>query len=198
MTQAAQLMATAGIGAGLFLQATGRYEALHVLPSSIMAALAATALLYRLYGFCRSMQGRARSLAVAIAVSALACLALARPYVLHFTELMESAADYHPLRCLSSAGRETSSPERAGCVPVGADQAQAVEYIRSRTDPDEPIYVGNLRHRPDRGQRSGVLLSGGSALPHPLLRVAPGDMPPRSRCSGKSCKTWFPGTSAGS
>ena len=146
VTQAAQLMATAGVGAGLFLQATGRYEALHVLPSSIMAALAVTALVYCLSGPLRSRKGRAQSLGVAIAVSALACLALARPYVLHFTELIESAANYRPLGCLSSAEREASSPERAGCIPVGADQAQAVEYIRSHTDPDEPIYVGNLRH----------------------------------------------------
>jgi hypothetical protein len=144
-TRAAQLMATAGMGAGLFLQATGRYEALHVLPSSILAALAASALLYRI-PVRRQRRGWAQPSVLAIPVVAVACLALARPYVLHFTELMKSAANYQPLGCLSSAAGFASSPQRAGCIPVGADQTLAIEFIRARTRPDEAIFVGNPRH----------------------------------------------------
>jgi hypothetical protein len=145
-TQAAQLMATAGMGAGLFLQATGRYEALHVLPSSILAALAAGALLYRIPMRQWARRGWVRPIAFAVPLAALACLALARPYVLHFTELLGSAANYQPLGCLSSAAGFASSLQRAGCIPVGPDQTLAVEFIRARTRPDEAIFVGNPRH----------------------------------------------------
>jgi hypothetical protein len=39
-----------------------------------------------------------------------------------------------------------SSLPRAGCVPIGKDQEQAVEYLRTHAQPGEPIFVGMSRH----------------------------------------------------
>ena len=35
---------------------------------------------------------------------------------------------------------------RASCVPIGKDQERAAEYLRSHSQPGEPIFVGTSRH----------------------------------------------------
>ncbi len=125
-------LALTGAGLGLVIKATSRYHELHALPTTICAAVVVTALLYqappRLW----------RSLPFKLAFAGLASLLLTGPYVVHFAML----AARNPT---SPAGCYSELP-RAGCVPVGRDQAQVAEYIRVQTQPGEYVFFGNARH----------------------------------------------------
>jgi hypothetical protein len=126
------LLALTGAGLGLVVKATSRYHELHALPTTICAALVATALAYwlprRLW----------RSTPFRVAFFGLAFLLLTGPYIAHFTALAARNA-VSPLGCYSQ-------DPKAGCVPVGQDQARVADYIRLHTDPDEYVFFGNARH----------------------------------------------------
>ncbi len=119
-------------GLGLVIKATSRYHELHVLPTTICAAIVATALFYRLPARLW------RSLPFVIGFSGLALLLLTGPYIVHFSLLAARNAT-SPLGCYSDL-------PRAGCVPLGQDQAEVATYIQTQTRPDEYVFFGNSRH----------------------------------------------------
>lgn len=126
------LVALIGAGLGLAVKATSRYHELHALPMTFCAVIVATVLLYRLPRRWR------RSVPFRIGAGGLAFLLLTGPYLLHFALLAQLNAA-SPLGCYST-------DPRAGCVPLGRDQAAVAEYIRSQTRPDEYVFIGNTRH----------------------------------------------------
>jgi len=120
-------------GLGLVIKATSRYHVLNALPMAVLALVVGTALFYRVprriwrnWGFV-----------VAFVTSILATVP--GPYIIPFTDLYRGVDKFQPTGCYSRI-------ERAGCVPLWQDQEMAVQYIRSRTDPGEYIFVGNTRH----------------------------------------------------
>lgn len=125
-------LALTGAGLGLVLKATSRYHELHALPTTICAAMVATTLLYQLPGRLW------RSLPFQVGAGGLALLLLTGPYVVHFATLAARNA-VPPTGCYSNL-------PRAGCVPIGADQARVAEYIRAQTTAAEYVFFGNARH----------------------------------------------------
>ena len=125
-------LALTGTGLGLVIKATSRYHELHALPTTI----------------CRGHPGDGAALLAA--APALAQHAVSRgcrrtradvcggPYVAHFAMLSARGAA-SPLGCYSSL-------PRASCVPIGKDQERAAEYLRTHSQPGEPIFVGTSRH----------------------------------------------------
>ncbi len=130
---AALYLAMVGAGLGLVVKATSRYHELHALPTAIVAAVLATALLYRLPA------RRWRSGVLPVGLAGLAFLLLLNPYVLHFTEMLDRYAQNTPTGCYSQV-------PRAGCILLTQDQEQAVLYLQRRAGLNEYIYVGTHRH----------------------------------------------------
>lgn len=126
------LLALTGTGLGLVVKATSRYHELHALPTTICAAIVATALLYWLPARWR------RSAPFRIALVGGAFLFLTNPYIVHFASLAQNGA-VSPWGCYSQ-------DPRAGCVMLDRNQARTAEYVRSQTRPDEYVFVGNTRH----------------------------------------------------
>lgn len=129
----AGLVAITLLGALLFNQALSRYDRIHSLPTSIVAALLMAILLYMIpHRLWRN------AFFVILVVAAL--YAIGEPYVRPFvTRHIATVQAVAPLGCHSQL-------ERAGCVALDPDQARAVEYIQAQTSPAEPIFVGNRRH----------------------------------------------------
>ncbi|MDQ1301386.1 MAG: hypothetical protein QG637_1307, partial [Chloroflexota bacterium] len=125
-------LALTGAGLGLVFKATSRYHELHALPTTICAAIVATALLYQIPAHLW------RRLPFKIGLAGLALLLLTGPYIVHFATL----AARNPT---SPAGCYSELP-RAGCVPISADQARVAEHIRAQTQPGEYVFFGNARH----------------------------------------------------
>ena len=130
---AAWLLTLAVAGLGLVVKGTSRYHELHILPATIVAVLIATALLYRL------PRRIWRHPAFVPFVATAALLLTVMPYFFHFARLMGIVTVNTPLGCYARL-------ERAACVPVSHDQEQAVEFIRSHTQPGESVFVGNAQH----------------------------------------------------
>ncbi len=125
----APLVALAATGLLLFNQALGRYEALHVLPSQVLALLVAVALLARLPG-----PAWAR-----LALPALLLAVTWPAYVGHYAAAYEQVRGYRP-------GGSYSSLAHSGGVPLAPAEQETVEYIRQHTAEEEAIFVGNRRH----------------------------------------------------
>lgn len=125
-------LALIGAGLGLAIKATSRYHELHALPMTFCAVIVATILLYRLPRRWR------QSVPFRVAAGGLAFLLLTGPYFVHFVFLAQMNAA-SPLGCYST-------DPKAGCVPLGRDQARVAEYIRAQTRPDEYVFIGNARH----------------------------------------------------
>lgn len=129
----AVVMTVAGLGAGLFSQAMSRYDGIHVLPTSIFALTAAAWLLYRI----PASFWRRRSLSIP---SLVVVVILALPYTqFPLGRLLELTGRFSPSRCHSTV-------ERAACVPIPADQQEAIKFIQSATADGEAIFVGNRQH----------------------------------------------------
>lgn len=126
------VLAVTGTGLGMVVQATSRYDAVHVLPTTVCAAIVATTLVHwlprRLW----------RSASFRVAFAGVAVLVLARPYVAHFVGLLAGGA-MPPLGCYSSL-------PRAACVSVGREREATAEYVRARTSVGDYVFVGNKRH----------------------------------------------------
>lgn len=129
----AGLIAVTLLGVLLFNQALSRYDRIHALPTSIVAALLMTLLL--------DMIPRRLWRNALFVIPVLAALyAIGEPYVRPFvTRHIATVKAVAPLGCYSQL-------ERAGCVALDPAQAQAVEYIQAQTSYAEPIFVGNRRH----------------------------------------------------
>ena len=130
---AALLLALTGTGLGLVVKATSRYQELHALPMAIMALIIATALAYRIPSRLW------RTVPFSLGFAGLLWLFTLNPYVLHFTEMFSDTSQFEATGCYSRL-------ERAGCVATAEDQSLAVEYIQSRTQPGDYVFVGNHRH----------------------------------------------------
>jgi len=125
-------LALTGAGLGLVVKATSRYHELHARPTTICAAIVATALIAQIPARWR------RSLPFKIGLGGAALLLFTGPYIVHFALLAS-------LNFASPAGCYAELP-RASCVPLGADQARVVEYIQAKTQPGEYVFFGNARH----------------------------------------------------
>lgn len=119
-------------GLGLVVKATSRYHDLHVVPTSILAAIVATSLLARV----PARLGRNAPFRVGLA--GLSILLLSGPYVAHFWVIA--------LRGSTSVTACYSDLARAGCVPVSREQEQVVAYLQARSSPGDYVFVGNSRH----------------------------------------------------
>ncbi|MFN2229239.1 MAG: hypothetical protein ACK2VA_05685 [Anaerolineae bacterium] len=120
-------------GVLVYAQALSRYDWIHVLPSSIWAALALGAVVSRVPGRQWARWPVALSLSAVLGVVAITYIV---PPV-HDLDLILKYAS--PLACHSSLAM-------ASCAVVQPDQERAVAFVRARTDEDEPIFVGNDRH----------------------------------------------------
>lgn len=129
---AALYVALTVTGLGLVVKATSRYHDLHVVPTSILAVIVATALVARV------PPKLGRSVPFRVGLVGLGVLLLSGPYVAHFWVIS--------LRGATSATGCYSDLARAGCVPVNHEQAQVVAYLQARTSPSDYLFVGNARH----------------------------------------------------
>jgi hypothetical protein len=116
----------------LFNQALSRYDVIHVMPSSIVTFMVCGALYYQALPRFTA----ARKTAVLVLLLALPTIIYTKPA---FQELGNALANYAPWGCYSQL-------ERAGCIPLDPNQAQAVEYIQGHTRAGEAIFVGNQKH----------------------------------------------------
>lgn len=131
-TRSAGRVATTIFGLLLFAQALSRYDYIHAIPTSILASLVVLTLASP--DIVGGLHRAVRPVYV-ILLAALAALYVAAP--VRF--LQKYLDDFPPLACYSQI-------ERASCVPVSPDQAQAVRYLSTHAQPDELIFVGNQRH----------------------------------------------------
>ncbi|MCC6170063.1 MAG: hypothetical protein IT329_22790 [Caldilineaceae bacterium] len=131
-TRFAGRVAVTVLGVLLFAQALSRYDYIHVIPTSIPASLVAITLLSPdvvafINRFVRP--------AYIILIVAFVLLYIVSPVRL----LQKTWRDFPPSACYSHI-------ERASCVPLNPDQAQAVNYLRTHAQEGESIFVGNQRH----------------------------------------------------
>jgi len=118
-------------GVLLFAQALGRYDYIHVIPTSIVAFLVIVSLVNYV---ALNFQNRV-NVSILVLLIALGTLYFYAP----IRYLLSSIGNYSPLGCYSYT-------DRASCVYLSSDQEQAVEYIRAHTQKGEAIFVGNRRH----------------------------------------------------
>lgn len=100
---------------------------------AIAAALAATALFYRL-----SESWRRRPL-FALGLPAALLIVFWGPFIGHFMSILRGAQDFPAGTCFSAV-------ERAGCVALIPDQEPVVEFLRKNTQPADYLFVGNAKH----------------------------------------------------
>jgi Dolichyl-phosphate-mannose-protein mannosyltransferase len=118
-------------GSLLFTHALGRFDYIHVIPTSIAASLVVAALLDQ---GARNLPRLGRAV-VGIMLAAVAILYFWSP-----VDMLVSIADnYRPLDCYSQL-------RRAGCVAINPEEASAVEFIQRNSQEGESIFVGNQRH----------------------------------------------------
>lgn len=126
------------LGGLVFAQALSRYDWIHALPAAIGAALTLGFLVGRLpwAAWKRRLPVAAGAVAALVAVLWPFWSAYGPPSLDSLEDILRYAS---PWQCHSEI-------ERASCVVLNSNQAQAVEFIRTQTAPDEPIFVGNQRH----------------------------------------------------
>jgi hypothetical protein len=126
------ILAAALFGLLTFAQALSRYDYIHALPTGVFAFLVVVGLVYQ--ALCAS---KATHLRIAILVLAPGILAV------YFASTVNSYLltmdHWPPWGCYS-----TFPP--ASCAYIGENRQRAVEYLQSRTQTHEPVYVGNQRH----------------------------------------------------
>ncbi len=119
-------------GASLFLKALMRNDAIHLMPTSLMAMVLLTALADRAW----KAVGRA---------PVLAALCLALPLV-SISLFWMPAMDW-VLRTYRGWPPNCSVPlERARCLPLRRDEAAIIQLVQTLVPPGERIFVGNERH----------------------------------------------------
>jgi hypothetical protein len=120
-------------GIWVYAQALSRYDWIHVLPSSIWAALGLGAMVS-----CVSPRHWARwpvALPLSVLLGGVAITYIVPP-VVQLDLVLKYAS---PLACHSSL-------RMASCAVVQPDQERAIAFVRARTGENEPIFVGNARH----------------------------------------------------
>ena len=126
------ILAAALVGPLLFAQALSRYDYIHVLPSSLCAALVVAGLAFR------AMQRKA-NLALQISLAVLLPGIFITYFLSIYSVFSRNLVNFSPSGCYSRL-------ERASCVFMGENQQHAVVYVQTHTQPGEAIYVGNQRH----------------------------------------------------
>jgi hypothetical protein len=137
---AAGVLVLAMTDLALFNHALNRFDWMHVLPSSIVAAALASVLLARVPPRWR----RVGLLSAAPLAALLALVYVVPPVRTH----AEYVTRFSPLVCHAAL-------PRAGCVDLYADEEWALSYVRAHTAPDERIFVGTTTH--DRALGSNIL-----------------------------------------
>lgn len=120
------------LGWGLLVSGTSRADGIHLLPLAIVALVLLLQLPFRLTGPRAGTVARQASLAL------LPVLGLAVVFG-SLVGFLSRGGPLWPPDC-------SVQVPRAGCLPLRTDQAQALSYVRLRTDPGERIFVGNTRH----------------------------------------------------
>ena len=144
----------------MVIKATSRYHELHACrrpPSARSSWLPCSSTGCRA---CRLWQ----STPFRVAVAGLMLMFVVGPYVAHFAMLSARGAA-SPLGCYSSL-------PRASCIPIGKDQEQAADFLRTHSQPGEPIFVGTFVRRQDLRQRFIDRFPGRTAQRHVLRRTA--------------------------
>lgn len=120
------------LGVLLFAQALSRYDYIHVVPTSLTAMLVTFSLLSQ---NILKLTNPLIRLARILLLTGLNSLYIVIPAII----LLASLRLFSPLECYSQI-------ERASCIYLNKEQERAIEYIRSHTIENEPIFVGNQRH----------------------------------------------------
>lgn len=125
-------------GGLVFAQALIRYDWIHALPAAVGAVLALGFTLARLPWAAWKRRPLKASMAAVVLAAALGLFgsAYVPPAIDKLADILRYAS---PFRCHSEI-------ERASCVVLNSNQAQAIAFIRAQTAPCEPIWVGNHRH----------------------------------------------------
>jgi len=118
-------------GALSFNQVFHRSDPLHLFPTFCAAVILLVALLGE---WAAARSGHQRQ----VVLIGLALLLLMAP-----PSLLIGVAS---LPAFDDVGTAAADAPRARGVPIDPDQLAALAYIRHHTEPDEPIFVGNLRH----------------------------------------------------
>lgn len=126
-------LAVAVLGLLVFAQALSRYDYLHVIPASLLAALSVASL-----ASDKSLSRTGVSAGRVVRVFLTMCLAVF--YVAVPLLPIIGAFQLYP------AAECHSDLTRAGCIPVNEDQARTAKHLSGLTSPDERIFVGNQRH----------------------------------------------------
>jgi hypothetical protein len=128
-------------GALLYLKVVMRTDAIHLMPTSLMAMVLFTALADRAW----KTAGRGPALAALCVVLPLLSISL---FWMPAMDWVARTAQGWPPSC--------SVPlERARCMPLRRDEAAVIELVQALVPPGERIFVGNARH--DRTYITDVL-----------------------------------------
>ncbi|HET8578621.1 MAG TPA: hypothetical protein VFO18_16110 [Methylomirabilota bacterium] len=122
------------MGLALFGYASYRFDPIHAAATFVPAAILVTR------GLWRSLTSRrlgAASLAAGLAALALGFLWVGVP----LSRWAVGTLKFRPPVCAAPFGR-------SGCVELEASQREALDFVRRRTAPGEPIFVGAWRHHP--------------------------------------------------
>jgi hypothetical protein len=128
-----ELLVVALLGAFLMVQASGRYDFIHVLPTQIVFGVVFWVAFVGVTGW---LWRRARWLSW---VPFLLLLYVVPAFILPYQRMLAATQEYRPWKCYSAL-------PQAGCVAIDERAEAAVNYLQQNLPPDEPIYVGTLRH----------------------------------------------------
>jgi hypothetical protein len=119
-------------GPFLFAQALSRYDYIHVLPTMILAILVFASLY-------DDLVFRPVHWVMKLVLVALLPLLFAAYFTAPINTVFTTLDDFAPWGCFSQI-------HRASCVYLSSNQQQAVRYVQTHTQENQPIYVGNQRH----------------------------------------------------
>lgn len=128
-------MALAVFGLLLLRTALSRADEIHLLPTSIVALVLAAPLLQRPGAGWPPLPARARALARTLAAAGIGVYLV-----------LLGLALVPQIMGLAALGACRPVVERAWCLALPRDQADAIQAVRALTAPGEPIFVGSTRH----------------------------------------------------
>ncbi len=127
-------IAAALCGPLLFAQALSRYDYIHVLPSTILASLVIVSLFSQ-----TNVLGGLINLVPKVFLYALLPVMVAVYFTAPLDPISSALDNMPPWGCYSHL-------KRASCAYTGENQQRAVDFVRSYTSNNDPIFVGNQRH----------------------------------------------------
>jgi hypothetical protein len=128
-----ELLVVTLLGSLLMVQATGRYDLIHVLPTKIVFSVV---WVVACVGIVRWLWQRAPWL---VWLPFVMILYVAPALTLQYQRILVSTLEYRPWKCYSTL-------PQAGCVAIDARAEATVNYLEQNVPVNEAIYVGTLRH----------------------------------------------------